>query len=50
MLSKQFSLQLQRWRSRTGRNRSRILRLWYELVLENKEHFNPSPHSEERQG
>ncbi|KAL2209587.1 aldehyde dehydrogenase [Sarocladium strictum] len=25
------------WRSRTGRDRSRILRKWYELVLENKD-------------
>ncbi|KAM0427849.1 hypothetical protein ACHAPT_007308 [Fusarium lateritium] len=25
------------WRSRTGRNRSRILRRWYELVMENKD-------------
>ncbi|RAL02634.1 NAD-dependent succinate-semialdehyde dehydrogenase [Aspergillus ibericus CBS 121593] len=25
------------WRSRTGRNRSRILRRWFELVLENKD-------------
>ncbi|OQE42331.1 hypothetical protein PENCOP_c004G08039 [Penicillium coprophilum] len=25
------------WRSRTGRNRSRILRRWYELVMENQE-------------
>lgn len=25
------------WRTRTGRERSRILRRWYELVLENKE-------------
>ncbi|WAO87634.1 Succinate-semialdehyde dehydrogenase [Fusarium falciforme] len=28
---------LPEWRSRTGRNRSRILRRWYELVIENKE-------------
>ncbi|KGO54793.1 Aldehyde dehydrogenase, C-terminal [Penicillium expansum] len=25
------------WRSRTGRNRSRLLRRWYELVMENQE-------------
>ncbi|KAJ4256011.1 hypothetical protein NW762_009085 [Fusarium torreyae] len=25
------------WRSRTGRGRSRILRRWYELLIENKE-------------
>ncbi|KAL6357090.1 hypothetical protein LRP88_10708 [Fusarium phalaenopsidis] len=28
---------LPEWRSRTGRNRSRILRRWYDLVIENKE-------------
>ncbi|PWY80867.1 succinic semialdehyde dehydrogenase [Aspergillus sclerotioniger CBS 115572] len=31
------SAALPSWRSRTGRNRSRILRRWYELILENKE-------------
>lgn len=25
------------WRTRTGRDRSRILRKWYELVIQNKE-------------
>lgn len=25
------------WRSRSGRNRSRLLRRWYDLVMENKE-------------
>lgn len=28
---------LPEWRSRSGRNRSRILRRWYELVIENQD-------------
>lgn len=33
----QAAAALPAWRSRTGRNRGRLLRRWYDLVMENQE-------------